>query len=135
MDCLTRRPHFQPKPAIGAFLKFHASPPSGHLIGLDHRNSGTELPRPRYEPELRMSGGELQQSCGGAPEDVGLLVVGERIRRENMVDRMQLKWIGIVATQHNLTGADLGHQMPDRLRREDHRIEIDLLEILRRRFL
>ena len=63
------------------------------------------------------------------------MVVGERFRRENMVDRLQLPGIGIVAAQHDLTGADLSHQMPDRLRREDHRIEIDLLEIFRRRLL
>src|SRR3984957_18393082 len=80
-------------------------------------------------------GGEIQQSCRGPAEYVGLLVVGERFRRENMVDRLQLKWIGKVAAQHDLTGADLGHQMPDRLGREDQRIEIDLLEIFRRRLL
>jgi len=63
------------------------------------------------------------------------VVVGERFRRENMVDRLQLPGIGIVAAQHDLTGADLGHQMPYRLGREDQRIEIDLPEILRRRLL
>jgi hypothetical protein len=45
---------------------------------------------------------------------------------------MQLPGIGIIAAQHDLTGADLGHQMADRLGREDQRIEIDLLEIFRR---
>ena len=71
-----------------------------------------------------MLGGEIQQSRRGAAEDVGLVVVGKRFRRENMVDRLQLPWIGTVAAQHDLTGADLSHQMPDRLGREDQRIEL-----------
>jgi len=46
--------------------------------------------------ELTLSG-EIQQSRRGAAEDVGLMVVGKRFRRENMVNGMQLKGIGIVA--------------------------------------
>ncbi len=32
-----------------------------------------------------------------------------------MIDRLQLPRIGIVAAEHDLTGADLGHQMADGL--------------------
>jgi hypothetical protein len=32
----------------------------------------------------------------------------------NMIDGLQLPGMGIVAAQHDLTGADLGHQMAER---------------------
>src|SRR5947209_17004914 len=49
-----------------------------------------------------------------------------------MIDRLHLPRIRIVDSQHDLPSADLSHQMPDRLRGEDQRIEVDLLEIFRR---
>jgi len=70
------------------------------------------LVQSRYLAALR---GEIQQFCRGAAEDVGLVVVAERCGGEDMVDGLQLPGIGIVAAQHYLTGADLGHQMADRL--------------------
>jgi hypothetical protein len=66
-------------------------------------------------PGPRMLGGEIEQFCRGATEDVGLFVVAERCRGENVVHGMQLPGIGIIAAQHDLTGADLGRQMADRL--------------------
>ena len=57
-----------------------------------------------------MLGGEIEQFCRGAAEDVGLFVVAERCRGENMVYGMQLPGIRIIAAQHDLTGADLGRQ-------------------------
>src|ERR1700729_2958703 len=52
-----------------------------------------------------------------------------------MVHRVHLKWIGIVAAEHDLTDPDLGHQVPDRLGCENHRIEINLFEVIRRLLL
>jgi hypothetical protein len=46
--------------------------------------------------------GEIQQPCRGAAQDIGLVVVGERFRRENMAYWIQLKGIGIVAAQQDL---------------------------------
>jgi len=66
----------------------------------------------RYRAALR---GEIEQSCRGAAKDVALVVVAKGSGGENMVDGLQLPGIGIVAAQHDLTGADLGHQMADRL--------------------
>src|SRR3954454_16237711 len=83
-------------------------------------------------PELRR---QIEQLCRGATENVGLVVVAERRRGENMVHRLHLPWIGIIAAEHDLTGAHLHHQMTDRLGREDQRIEINLLEIFGRRLL
>ncbi len=48
---------------------------------------------------------------------------------------LELPGIGIVAAEHDLAGADLRRQMADRFGREDQGIEIDLLEIFRRRLL
>ena len=62
-----------------------------------------------------MLGGEIEQFCRGAAKDISLFVVAERCRGENVVYRMQLPGIGIIAAQHDLTGADLGRQMTDRL--------------------
>src|SRR5260370_34930261 len=77
----------------------------------------------------------MEQPRRGAAEDVGFLLIAERSRGKNVVGGMQLPGIGIVAAKHDLAGADLGHQMADRLGREDQRVEIDLLEIFRRRLL
>lgn len=52
-----------------------------------------------------------------------------------MVHGMELPRIGVVAANHDLGGAHLRHQVADRLRREDQRIEIDLLEIVGRLLL
>ena len=73
---------------------------------------GHLLPTPRYPTALRA---ETEQFCRGAAEDVDLVFVAERCRGENMVHRLQLPRIGIVAAEHDLTGADLGHQMADGL--------------------
>src|SRR5258705_8099757 len=70
------------------------------------------LQSPGYPAALRR---ETEQLCCSAAEDVGLVVVAERCRGENMVYRLQLPGIGIVAAEHDLTGADLGHQMADGL--------------------
>src|SRR5580693_9624030 len=78
---------------------------------------------------------EIEQFCRRAAEDFSLLVVAERCHGEDTVHRMQLPGIGIVAAYHDLAGSDLGHQVPDCLGFEDQRIEIDLLEIFRRRLL
>jgi len=66
-------------------------------------------------------------------EDIGLVVIAQRRAGKDVVDRRQLPGIGIVAFQHDLVCADLGGEVPDLLRREDQRVEIDLFEVFRRR--
>jgi hypothetical protein len=55
-----------------------------------------------------------------------------RVRQQfvstDLVDRLQLRGIGIVAAQDDLTGADLDRKVADCPWREDQGIEIDLLE-------
>src|SRR5260370_36144153 len=74
----------------------------------------------------------MEQSRRGAAEDVGFLLLAERRRSKNVVGGMQLPGIGIVAAEDDRAGADLGHQMADRLGGEDQGVKIDLLEIFRR---
>src|SRR5437879_2949865 len=52
--------------------------------------------------------GEIQQFCRGAAKYVGPVVVAEGSGGEDMVDGLQLPGIGIVAAQHDLTGASHG---------------------------
>src|SRR3954463_2196083 len=68
-----------------------------------------------------------EQPGRGTAENVRFLAVVQRCRRKNMIHGMQFPGIGIVAPQDDLAGPDLSRQMPDRLRREDQRIEVDLL--------
>src|SRR3974377_1407547 len=82
-----------------------------------------------------LSGLHVEQFRRGAPEDVGLFVIAQRRGRKNVVDRLQLPWIGIIAPDHKLRCAELRDQMPDRLGRKDERIEIDLFEIFARLLL
>src|SRR4051812_41061147 len=63
-------------------------------------------------------GADLQQLGRGVAEDIGLLSVAERAAGEDVVDRVELPRIGIVAAEHDLAGADLRHQMADRFRGE-----------------
>src|SRR5882757_10724393 len=81
------------------------------------------------------SGLNIEQLRRRAPEDVGLFVVAEGSRSQDRVDRVQFPRVWIIAAQHDLACADLRHQMADRFRREDQRVEIDLLEIFRRLLL
>src|ERR1700746_1329225 len=66
-----------------------------------------------------VSGLDVEQLCRSPPEDVGLFVIAQRRRRKDVVDRLQLPGIGIIAADHDLASADLSYQMPDCLRRED----------------
>src|SRR6516225_7672304 len=88
-----------------------------------------------FAPWWLLSGLDVEQFRRGAPKDVGLFVIAQRCRRKNVVDRLQLPWIGIIAPDHKLRCADLRDQMPDRLGRKDERIEIDLFEIFARLLL
>src|ERR1700730_18706255 len=63
-----------------------------------HDVCGHLLPTPRYPTALRA---ETEQFCRGAAEDVGLVFVAERCGGENMVHRLQLPRIGIVAAEHD----------------------------------
>src|ERR1700752_879580 len=84
---------------------------------------------------LLLSGLDIEQFGRGAPEDIGLFVVAQRRGCKNMVDRLRLPGIGIVAADDDLAGADLSHEMADGLGRKDQRIKIDLPEIVGRLLL
>src|SRR6266542_3990335 len=94
-------------------------------------------PRAAKTPtQLRWGGsalsGDVEQLRRRAAQHRHLLLVAERIAGEDVVDWLELPGIGIVAAQHDLAGADLGREMADGFRREDQRIEVELLEVLRR---
>ena len=78
---------------------------------------------------------DVEQLRRRAAQHRHLLLVAERIAGEDVVHGLQLPGIGIVAAQHDLAGADLGREMADRLGREDQRIEVELLQVLRRLLL
>jgi hypothetical protein len=63
-----------------------------------------------------LRGLNIEQFRCGAAKDVRSLVVGERFSGKDRVHRVKFPGIGIVAAEHDLTGADLGHQMADGLR-------------------
>ena len=73
-----------------------------------------------------------QQLRRRAPENVRLLIIAERGRRKDVVDRRKLPGERIVAAEHELARAYLRRQMAQRFGGEHQRIEIDLLEIFGR---
>src|SRR5204862_6196097 len=50
---------------------------------------------------------EAEQFCRSPPQNIGLLLVGERTRRENVVHRLHLPGIRVVAAYHDLAAAYL----------------------------
>jgi len=51
-----------------------------------------------------------------------------------MIDGMQFPWVWIIATEHDLAGDDLGDKVPQGFRRENQRVEIELVEVFCRLF-
>src|SRR5215831_15892109 len=70
-----------------------------------------------------------------AAEDRDLVVVTERRGGEDVIDRMLLPRDRMIAAEHDLADADLGHQVAQRFGREDQRVEMKLVEILGRLLL
>src|ERR1051326_3862185 len=56
---------------------------------------------------------ELQELCRGVAEVGALLIVTEGSAGEDVIHRVELPRIGIVAAQHDLARPDLGHEMAD----------------------
>src|SRR6185437_13857793 len=53
-----------------------------------------------------------QLGCGTA-EDIGLLILAQRCRGKDRINRMHLPTVGIVAAEHDLACSDLRHQVAD----------------------
>ncbi len=81
------------------------------------------------------SRGQSEQPRGVAAQDRRLVVVAERVGREHRVHRVLLPGDGVVGAEHDLAGADLRHQVAQRLGREHQRVVIHLVEILGRLLL
>src|SRR5713226_5193007 len=104
-----------PQPSEGR--RRFRSPMPGHPRSSCRRAVKTWMPgtRPGMTARARASRLEIQKLRRGAAEDVGPVVVAERSRGKDVVDGLQLPGKGIVAAEHDLAGADLGHQMTERL--------------------
>src|SRR3982074_941702 len=70
-----------------------------------------------------------------AAQDRGLVLIAERAGGEDVVHRMLLPGDWMVAAEHPLAGAHLGHEVAQALRGEDQRVEIKLVEIFGRLLL
>jgi hypothetical protein len=60
-----------------------------------------------------------EQLGGVAAEDADSLLIAQRMCCEDRVNRVQFPNVGIVAAEHDLTGADLCDKVPHGFGRED----------------
>jgi hypothetical protein len=89
---------------------------------------------PHHTPDVPLRR-NAQQLAGGVAEDRGPLGVAQARRAENVLDGRTRPRIGIIGPHHDLTGAAFRHQMPQRLRGEDDRVEVEIPQILAGPFL
>ena len=64
------------------------------------------------------------------PPRIAIFCLSVSSGRKDVVDRMLFPGDRMVGAQHDLAGADLRHQVPESLRREQHGVEIELVQIL-----
>src|SRR5438552_5007825 len=94
-------------------------------------------PRMRTSPSMVIavsgsSGLDAQERHGGAAEHGELVLVAQAGRAEHVVDCGLGPRIRKVGPDDELLGPRLGGEVAEPFRREDHRVEVELLEVLRR---
>src|SRR6185312_11211600 len=92
------------------------------------------LPHPPFSQKRSLSL-DSQQLCRRAAKHRGALRIAEAWRLENVIDRGAGPGIGIVGAHDDPAGAGFGGEMAQRLRGEDDRIVVKLLQIFGRALL
>src|SRR5438094_3324991 len=106
--------------------------PKGRCPWTCSRRGSTRGSPSARRPELRLDPEQLRRRPA---EHRHAFVVAQAWRAEDVVDRRLRPRERIVGAHHDLTGPGLGDEVAQRLGREDERVEVELLEILRRLLL
>src|SRR6476661_6263484 len=77
---------------------------------------------------------DTQQPCRRRAQYGDPLVVAQARRRHQVIHGFGFPRIRVVGPQNDLARADVRDEVPQRFRREDQRIVVELLEVLRRFF-
>src|SRR5258707_12782752 len=86
----------------------------------------------RDSAELRRN---FQQLAHGSAHERHAIGIAEARRRKNFIHRCYCPWERIIRAHADLADSACGDQVPESLRREDDRIEIELLHVFRGFFL